>query len=336
MSNPIKIAVVQEGPVFLDLTASMERALGFIARASDEGAQLVVFPETWLSGYPFWLDVSPAVATWDHEPAKEAFLALHRSGISVPGPETEALAMAAEKFNISIGIGVNETPGTGTGNGSIFNTFLLFDQEGKLRIHHRKLMPTHGERLVHAPGDGHGLASIPWQGGRLGGLICWEHWMPLTRQAMHEQGEHIHLGLWPQVKAQNHLASQHYALEGRCFVVAVGARMRYSDLPSGFPLPIPSANEGTKKGERENTSTRENTSAGGKANSHEEWILSGGSALYAPNGECIEGPLGPELDLAIWEIENLDLCTKERMSLDASGHYNRRDVFKFTVDRTRS
>ncbi len=309
MSKSIKIGMVQEGPVFLDLKASIERAVSYIERAATEGAQLVVFAESWLSGYPFWLDSSPAVAVWDHEPAKEAFLEMHRSGIAVPGSETDILSEAAAKYNIAVAIGANETPTTGTGNGSIFNTLLIIDETGTLRTHHRKLMPTHGERLVHAPGDGQGLVSIDWQGARLGGLICWEHWMPLTRQAMHEQGEHIHLGLWPQVKVHNHLASQHYALEGRCFVVAAGARMHYNDLPEGFPLPVPEPEDG--------------------------WLLAGGSALYAPNGECIAGPLGPEVDFAIFEVNDLEMCVRERMSLDAAGHYNRRDVFDFSVDRER-
>ena len=136
--------------------------------------------------------------------------------------------------------------------------------------------------------------------------------MPLTRQAMHEQGEHIHFGLWPQVKELNHLASRHYALEGRCFVVAVGARMKPSDLPSNFPEDLLPAMK------------------------TDDWILKGGSALFAPNGDCLTGPLDPEVDFAIFEIADLEMCTRERMALDTSGHYNRRDVFNFSVNRNRN
>jgi len=295
----------------MDLEASLARGLACVAQAAAEGAQLVVFPETWLSGYPIWLDIAPGAALWDHEPAKAAFAALHTSGISVPGPETKALAEAAASHQVAVAIGVNETPTTGPGNGSIFNSYLLFDKTGTLQVHHRKLMPTHGERLVHAPGDGHGLKTVDWEGFQLGGLICWEHWMPLTRQAMHEAGEHIHLALWPQVKSQNHLASQHYALEGRCLVVAAGASLRFDEIPADFPMAM----------ERPSPDM--------------EWILGGGSAIYGPDGACLHGPLPPEVEISVFEWNGMADLVREKMALDVAGHYNRRDVFSFQVSRNR-
>ena len=308
MKSSLKIGLVQEGPVYFDLSGSVQRACNYIQRAASEGAGIVVFPESWLSGYPFWVDSAPSVASWDHGPSKEAFRQMHASGISIPGPEVETIGQVAREHGVAVVIGANETPASGPGNGSIYNALLIFDASGELRVHHRKLMPTHGERLVHTPGDGQGLQAIDWKGIRLGGLICWEHWMPLARQAMHEQGEHLHLGLWPQVKELNHLASRHYAFEGRCFVLAVGARMHRNDLPQDFPL------EFEQDG---------------------EWILHGGSALYAPNGDLLFGPLGPETDFALVEVNDLAMTVRERMALDTSGHYNRRDVFDFNVDRKR-
>ena len=308
MKSSLKIGLVQEGPVYLDLPASVLRACNYIQRAASEGAEIVVFPESWLSGYPFWVDSAPGVASWDHEPSKEAFRLMHASGVSIPGPEVEAIGQAAKDHGVLVVMGANETPATGPGNGSIYNALLIFDSSGELVIHHRKLLPTHGERLVHTPGDAQGLRAIDWQGIRLGGLICWEHWMPLTRQAMHEQGEHLHLALWPQVKEISRLTSRHYAFEGRCFVLAVGARMHQNDLPQDFLLDFEQP---------------------------EEWILKGGSALYAPNGDLLFGPLGPETDFAMIEIDDLAMTVRERMALDTSGHYHHRNVFGFQVDRDR-
>ena len=301
-----RLAVVQAGPAYLDRTASLERALHFISQAAEDDAQLVVFPETWFSGYPIWLDTFPGAALWDHPAAKEMFLRTRQSALSIPGPETAALCEAAKKHNLTLVLGANEAPETGTGNGSIFNSLLIIGPSGVLRVHHRKLMPTHGERLLHAPGDGHGLKSVDIDGLRMGGLICWEHWMPHTRQAMHLQGEHIHLALWPQVKELNHLASRHYALEGRCFVLAAGATMRHAELPGEVRTDHPDQNA---------------------------LLLHGGSALYAPDGSVLH--TASDEDLLIWDIEDLDMALRERMALDASGHYNRPDVFDFKVDDSR-
>lgn len=301
-----RLAVVQAGPVYLDKRASLERALDFIAQAAAKDAQLVVFPESWFCGYPIWLDTFPGVALWDHPAAKEMFLRTRQSALTVPGPETTALCEAAKQHGISILLGANEAPETGPGNGSIFNSLLLLDPEGKLRVHHRKLMPTHGERLLHAPGDGHGLKSIDIGGIRIGGLICWEHWMPHARQAMHLQGEHLHIALWPHVKELNHLASRHYALEGRCFVLAAGATMRHAELPEEVRTDHPDQNA---------------------------LLMQGGSALYAPDGSVLQ--TASQEDLLVWDIDDMDMALRERMALDASGHYNRPDVFDFKVDDSR-
>lgn len=301
-----RIGVVQEGPAYLDKAASLTRALAYVDEAGKADAQLLVFPETWFCGYPIWLDTYAGSALWDHAPAKVLFQKTHASGLAVPGPETKALGEAARHHGLNLVLGANEAPTSGTGNGSIFNCLIIIDRQGKLRVHHRKLMPTHGERLLHAPGDGHGLSSIEVDGLRIGGLICWEHWMPHTRQAMHLQGEHIHIALWPQVKELNHLASRHYALEGRCFVLAAGATMRHAELPVEV-----------------------------RTDHHDQdaLLLHGQSALYAPDGSALATATTEKL--LIWDIPDLNMAIRERMALDASGHYNRPDVFDFKIDRTR-
>ncbi len=308
----LRVAVVQAGPSYLDLPTSLQRALHFVKTSAQQGAQLVVFPETWLSGYPIWLDISPGMNIWDDPTAKDLFARTHASAIEVPGPETQALAEAAHAHNITIVMGANERVATGPGNGSLYNVLLILDSSGELRVHHRKLMPTHTERLVHAPGDAGGLHAVDINGVRIGGMICWEHWMPLTRQVLHDSGEHLHLALWPHVKEQNHLASRHYALEGRCFVIAAGARMQAKELPEGIPLPDEIASD------------------------PDQWIMRGGSAIYGPDGELVAGPGGVDDELLVWDLPDLSATIRERMALDVTGHYQRRDVFGFTVDRQRN
>ncbi|MEM0997832.1 MAG: carbon-nitrogen hydrolase family protein [Bacteroidota bacterium] len=312
MAETVKVAIVQSGPVYLDRAGSLRRALTLLAEAAAGGAQLVVFGETWFSGYPIWLDICPGAGLWNDPAVKQVYARTHAQALTLPGPETEELGAFARKHNLAIAFGANESIPVGPGNGTLYNALVIIGPEGKMRVHHRKLMPTHGERLVHGTGDGHGLKSVDLGFARVGGLICWEHWMPLTRQAMHDQGEQIHLALWPQVKEQNALASQHYALEGRCFVVAVGQTMAVSELPG--ELETPAELRGVDP---------------------QTLILRGGSCAYGPDGRELLAPQRDREGLIWLEIDDLDACVRERMNLDVSGHYQRRDVFDFSVDDRR-
>lgn len=311
MSESVKIAIVQSGPVYLNLAASMEKALQLLSEAAAGGADLVVFGETWLSGYPIWLDACPGAALWDHEPSKLVYSRMRASAIRIPGPETDRLSAFAREHKLSICMGANERVDSGPGNGTLYNALLILNEQGEIAVHHRKLMPTHGERLVHGTGDGHGLQAADLGFARVGGLICWEHWMPLTRQAMHDSGEHIHLALWPHVKELNALASRHYAIEGRCYVIAVGQVMQAGELPTELEWPQ------------------------GWRDSPGKMIMQGGSCAYAPDGsEILDPQMGT--DGLIWlSIDDLDMCARERMTLDVSGHYQRRDVFSLDIDRNR-
>ncbi len=210
-SKRARVAIAQFAPVYLDKRASLAKALALIQQAAKRDAQLVAFGESWLPGYPAWLDVCPSVALWENASAKDIFAKLRNNSITVPGEEVNALSEAARDLKIAIVIGASERVDAGPGNGTLYNSLLTISEDGQLRNHHRKLVPTYTERLVWGNGDGRGLEAVPTSAGRVGGLICWEHWMPLVR---------IH-----------QLASRHYAFEGRCFVLAVGLMMPAEDLP---------------------------------------------------------------------------------------------------------
>jgi predicted amidohydrolase len=304
----LKVAAIQAAPVYLDLEASIKRALSLISEAAGLGARLVVFPETWLPGYPAWLDCCRDVALWDHEPVKRVYARLMENSIVVPGPATDALAAAARDNSVVVNISVHERVREGPGRGTLYNTMLTFNDEGQLLNRHRKIMPTYTERMIWGQGDGSSLKAVETAAGRVGGLICWEHWMPLARQALHVSGEDIHVAAWPQVKEMNLVASRHYAFEGRCFVVASGAVMRARDLPPELEL-IESLR-----------------------NDADSFVLKGGTAIIAPDGRVIAGPVFDEETILTAEI-NLSHIAQESLTLDVTGHYSRPDIFEFDLKK---
>ncbi|MFZ3377132.1 MAG: carbon-nitrogen hydrolase family protein [Chthoniobacterales bacterium] len=307
MRELFRVAIVQNSPIFLDLDASLAKAIRLAEEAAKRQARLIAFGETWLPGYPAWLDHCSDVALWDHRPSKDVFAKLRQNSLTVPGKETETLAQIAGDLKVTLVIGANERVETGPGNGTLYNTLLTFTHDGQLANHHRKLVPTYTERLVWGQGDGRGLRSIATPGGRVGGLICWEHWMPLARQAMHIAGEHIHVAVWPTVHQMDQVASRHYAFEGRCFVLAAGMVMRVKDLPPELRLtPELDANA-------------------------ESFLLYGGSTIFGPDGRYVVEPLCEREDIIIADLD-LDALDRERMTLDVSGHYNRSDLFTFRVE----
>jgi nitrilase len=300
----VTVAIAQSAPVYLDKRASLTKALDLVERAAMQGARLVAFGETWLAGYPAWLDVCPGAALWQNPSAKDVFARLRNNSITVPGEEVNLLSEAARDLKIAIVIGVNERVDSGPGNGTLYNSLLTISDDGQLKNHHRKLVPTYTERLVWGNGDGRGLEAAPTSVGRVGGLICWEHWMPLARMAMHDSGEHIHVAVWPTVHELHQLASRHYAFEGRCFVLAVGLMMPTEDLPrelqDGATLP------------------------GG--NRH--WIERGGSAIIGPDAQYVLDPVFDREELLVSDLD-LAQIDREMMTFDVSGHYARPDLFRF-------
>ncbi len=307
MADKLIVGIVQASPVFMNLEASLAKAVSLIEQAANKGAKLVAFGETWLAGYPAWLDYCPNAALWNHEPTKEVFAQLRRNSVVVPGAETKTLGEIAAKHKIVLIIGINERVEQGAGNGTLYNSLLTFGADGKLVNHHRKLVPTYTERLVWGQGDAAGLEAVKTNFGRVGALVCWEHWMPLARQALHISGEDVHIAVFPTVHETHQIASRHYALEGRCFVLAAGLLMKAADLPAELLT------------ETDLSKLPEN-------------ILRGGSCIVAPDGSFVVEPIFDEETIITAELD-LTQIDKEKMTLDVSGHYSRPDVFDFAVNR---
>jgi len=299
-----RVAIAQFAPVYLDKAASVVRAIQIIQDAKKRGAELVAFGETWLPGYPAWLDVCPNIALWEHAATKQVFARLRQNSVTVPGPEIAALCEAAGDLKIDIVMGVNERVEAGPGNGTLYNSLLMISSEAKLATHHRKLVPTYTERMVWGNGDGRGLSAVKTKSARIGGLICWEHWMPLARMAMHNSGEHIHVAVWPTAHDLHQLCSRHYAFEGRCFVLAVGLMMPARDLPTELK------NDGEIHRQTE------------------DWLERGGSAIIGPDTRYVVEPVFDREELIVADL-NLNEIDQEFMTFDASGHYSRPDVFTF-------
>ena len=304
-----KVAVVQAA-VAADLESGVERTRALTGDAARNGAALVVFPETWLPGYPAWLDVCRDVALWDYAPVKRVFARMAQNSVVVDGESGRALGEVAREYGVTLVVGVTERVDANAGRGTLYNALLTFGPDGALLNHHRKLVPTYTERMVWGPGDAQGLGAVNTSAGRIGGLICWEHWMPLARQAMHESGEDIHVAVWPTVHEMHQVASRQYAFEGRCFVLAAGSLMRAADLPAELE-PHPE-----------------------RVTSGEQFILRGGSAIIGPDGAYLAGPV---YDAPCTLYAELDFARvrEESMSLDVAGHYHRPDCLELVVTRRR-
>jgi predicted amidohydrolase len=311
--SSVRVAVVQD-----EVASDLDRGLALTdARAADAaraGAALVAFPETWLPGYPAWLDVCRDAGLWDHAPVKSVFRRMAEQSVVVDGASGRELGAIARRHRIAMVVGVTERVERGPGHGTLFNALLTFGADGSLLNHHRKLVPTYTERLVWGPGDGGGVRAVdvPTDAGpvRIGGLVCWEHWMPLARQALHESREDIHVAAWPTVKEMLQIASRHYAFEGRCYVLAAGSLMRASALPPELE-PHPAI-----------------------VTSTDQFVLRGGSAIIAPDGRYVRDPVFDAPALLLADLD-LGLTREESMTLDVTGHYGRPDVFTFAVTSRR-
>ncbi len=307
MTNTLSVAIVQAAPIPLDFTAGIEKATRLAKAAIDDGAQMVAFGETFLGGYPLWLDEAPGAALWDHPGTKALHQIMLDQAIVAGDERLLPLQELCDESGAVISIGAHERV-----RQSLYNNQLMF-RAGQPPLDHRKLVPTHGERLIWMRGDGSTLGVHTSEWGRAGNLICWEHWMPLARAAMHNLGETVHIACWPTVREDYAIASRHYAMEGRCFVLAAGLVQNRDDLFDGL--------------ER----VGGNTDALELFNAIEgEQLNRGGSMIIAPDARVLaiagegEETLHAELDLS--EIGT------GLASLDTDGHYSRPDVFELNVD----
>jgi len=318
MNQPaVMCALVQHPPVFMNIEASIERAEAYMEEASANGAEIVVFPETWLPGYPVWLDYAPEAGLWDHPPAKKLYKILYEQSIQLGDDHMHQLSSATNKYNLYVIIGVHERVGN-----TLYNSMLYIDPEGSVDVH-RKLVPTYTERLLWGMGDGSTLTVIDSRFGKIGGLICWEHWMPLARAAMHANEEVIHIAHWPYVKDLHQLCSRHYAFEGQCFVAASGCTLSKSDMLEGLhTLNLSGSDE-------QAFSLIESI-----PHNDDELLLKGGSAVIAPDAGYLLEPVYGTREIVYADI---DLSTRPEghLVLDTNGHYARPDIFNLAVNTAR-
>lgn len=304
----MKIAAAQLSPVWLDARATTDLVCDWIQRAAKEGASLVVFGETFLPGYPFWVDYRGASGFFD-EVQREVFARYLEAAVRADGPELAQIAEVAKQAGIYVYLGVAER-GVGNASGTVFCTLVAVDPRDGVVNMHRKLMPTHGERLVWGRGDGHGLRVQELPGGwHVGGLNCWENWMPQARHAIYAGGAELFIALWPGAVRNTVDITRFTAIEGRCYVLSVGATLRPEDLPVDFPLGETGAPQGEPR-------------------------FDGGTALAGPTGDWIIEPVANENGLFTAELD-LTEVRRARQLFDATGHYSRPDVFRVEVNRRR-
>ena len=298
------IAAVQAAPVFLDLDATVGKACRLIEEAASGGAKIIVFPEAFLPGYPLWVWFIPSGKT---HPLRALYAELHGNSVSIPGPAVNRLAEAAGDLGVTVAMGVNEKNSEAS-DSTLYNTLLYLGAGGEILGKHRKLIPTAGERLVwgHAPGCDLEVFDLTFA--RIGGLLCWENYMPLARYALTAWGEQIHLApTWdrgePWISSMRHIAKV-----GRCFVVGACQAFHKDDVPDALAF----------KSEY--------------LDGVEGWINPGLSLIVDPDGKVVGGPLEAQEGILFAEVEAHQLIGP-RWQLDTAGHYARPDVFDLRVRR---
>lgn len=305
----VKVALIQEPPVFLNLKETLAKAERLASEAKENGAKIIVFPETWAPGYPVWLDDAPQAAFWDYPPAKRLFQYLSENSVEIGGSDFERLKEIAKKSEAYLVVGIHERDG-----GTLYNTTLYFAPDGSYKTH-RKLVPTYTERLVWGMGDGSTLSTLETPYGVLGGLICWEHWMPLARAAMHAKRETIHTAQYPTVHERHQIASRQYAFEGQCFVLASGCVLRKKDALEGF--------ESLGNGDKEVFELLESM--------RNDQLQRGGSAIISPDISYVVEPVFNNPATIYGELD-LGIAQQMKLLLDTDGHYSRPDVFELRVN----
>ena len=303
-SNTFRVAAVQATPVFLNLNATIDKACRLIEEAARGGATLAVFPEAFVPGYPLWVWFIPPGHT---HPLRRVFAELHNNSIAIPGPQTQRMAQAAADCRITVAIGVNERNSEAS-NSTLYNTLLYLGSDGKVLGKHRKFIPTAGERLVWGQGSDNDLTVFNLPFGRLGGLLCWENYMPLARYALSAWGEQIHLApTWDRGEPWTS-SMRHIAKEGRCFVLSACQAFHKDDIPDAFEF------------KQEYL---------GKV---EGWINPGETLIVDPDGKILAGPLTEAEGILYVDVEPHQLIGP-RWQLDIAGHYARPDLFECKVHR---
>lgn len=308
MENMLKVALAQIAPIWLDKVATLKKIEKTIKEAAKEKTELVVFGEALLPGYPFWLALTDG-ASWDKKVNKELHAHYVRNSIQIEAGELDSVRKLAKENGIAIYLGIMERA-QNRGGHSIYASLVYIDQKGQIKSVHRKLQPTYDERLTWAPGDGNGLQVHQLKQFTVGGLNCWENWMPLPRTALYGQGENLHIAVWPGNEENTKDITRFIARESRSYVISVSSLMKKTD----FPIGTPHLDAILEKAP--------------------ETLANGGSCIAGPDGEWIIEPLLHREGL-IYENLDFNRVYEERQNFDPVGHYSRPDVTKLTVNRER-
>lgn len=300
------VAVVQKPPAVLDLSTSIERAVNYIDEGSAGGADLVVFPETWLTCYPAW---AFGLAGWGDERGRYWHGRLIAESPSLQSDDLLPIRDAAARNQVTVVLGLNERE-----RRTLYNSAVTIGPQGEILNVHRKLVPTHTERTIWAGGDAAGLSAVDTPAGRLGNLVCWEHWMPLARHTLHATGEDIHVSLWPDTPEMHQIAARSYAFEGRCFVISAGLYLHTRDVPedllSAYRLGVgPDAPE-------------------------DGILFDGGTSIIDPFGDWVVQPVREE-NTIVFATLDLSILNGAHHDFDVAGHSARHDVFELAVNNRR-
>jgi len=298
----VKVAVIQMSPVFLDKSASWKKLMAMILEAIEQGASVITWGETLIPGYPVWMGLTDS-ARWDNPDQKRAYSTYVRESVSLDGPIVDEMRNISSEHGVMLMGGILEADGS-----SVYATLLTIGFEGEVLGRHRKIKPTFDERLIWADGDTEGLRTYETPEGRIGGLNCWENWIPLTRAALHQEGEMIHVAVWPGSFSLTKDITRFMALEGRSWILSACGVYRGEDFGHLSVDDFPMRDEMMK--------------AGG--------IHSGGSLIANPIGEIIAGPLPDYEEGILYADVDRRTVLEERQNFDHSGHYSRPDLLRLT------
>lgn len=308
MTDFLKIALSQIAPVWMNREAGLAKVEDYIGRAAQQGADLIVFGEGAVPGYPFWLDGTGG-ANFDNFMQKELFAFYSDQAVTIEKGHLDGVCAALKAANMAAYLGIIERPQDRSGH-SLYCSFVYIDKSGIIKSVHRKLQPTYEERLVWSPGDGAGLVTHKLGEFTVGGLNCWENWMPLSRAALYAQGEDLHIACWPGSIRNTEDITPFLAKEGRSYSVSVSSLMRRGDVPDDMPY------------------AREIKAA------LSDMPANGGSCIAAPDGSWVLSPETGEETLRFAELDPA-FVRRERQNFDPAGHYSRPDVTHVVVNRER-
>ena len=307
-SNCITVGVAQISPIWLDRERTLEKMIEHVDAAEQKGCQLVVFGEALLPGYPFWLELTDG-ARFNSPMQKEIYTHYMQNAVQIEGGHLDRLSETAARHRIAVVLGCIECP-LDRGGHSLYASLVYIDAKGIICSVHRKLMPTYEERLTWSPGDGHGLRVQSLGPFTVGGLNCWENWMPLARAALYGQGEDLHIAIWPGGLHNTIDITRFIALEARSYVISASGLMHKKDIPSATPH------------------------AASMLSNCPDVLANGGSCIAGPDGQWIAEPQVGQESLIVATLD-YQAIRKERQNFDPAGHYSRPDVTHLTVNRQR-